>query len=75
MKKLILIAALSLVATPAFAKGKSHGHGHGNAWGHVKQAWKNKHDAPLPLAAGLPALVLMGGAVAMAGRARRSSKD
>lgn len=69
MKKFILTAAIAtLVASPAFGHGSATGHTNGTTnglgLGHLK------HDAPLPLAAGLPALVLMGGAVMLARRGR-----
>lgn len=67
----IIVAALALLASPALAepgKGKANGwkgQGQGKHYGHIGR------DAPLPLAAGLPALAMIGGAVGFAWAARR----
>ncbi len=70
MKKLVLITSLTLLAAPALADP-----GNGNAWGYNGQGQGlhlgHRVDGPLPLAAGLPALALIGGAIGLAHVARK----
>lgn len=81
MKLLALITAFAIVSLPYVAEAKEtgkswkhHHHGHlqkGKAigWNGQGKGLHKGHDAPLPLAAGLPAL-LMVGAAAIAARRR-----
>lgn len=67
MRAIPIIVAATLLSSPAFATpGKGHANGHngqgrGNHNGHAV-------EAPLPAAAGIPALLLLSGIIAFARR-------
>lgn len=76
MKKLLLIATLTAFALPAQA-GSVEFRSTSQIYNHAaissffsSRGWGSRgcNSAPLPLAAGLPALALMGGALVMAKR-------
>lgn len=69
MKKLLLAAMISAVASPALATPPPWAKGNGPPpWAASWSKPGKAHDAPLPLAAGLPALALVGAAFALAAR-------
>lgn len=69
MKKILLIATLAFLAMPVQAEAKGdagvHNGGHHKPPAH-HVGGHHRRAAPLPLAAGIPALALMGGALALA---------
>ncbi|MBF0374111.1 MAG: hypothetical protein HQL39_11920 [Alphaproteobacteria bacterium] len=67
-----LIVALAILAPPFAAEAKPHG------WQNApggKPSGLRGHDAPLPLAAGLPALLMVGAAAAARAYAARNGGD
>lgn len=71
MKYVLLVAAATMFAAPAFA-APHHNNGHHNGWNNPR----NPHNsAPAPLlGAGLPALLLAGGAIAWRKRSRKTDQ-